>query len=73
MDIKETIKILSITNQICVLDVELDIKILFDKSLKDLNSNEVCLLLLWQMIYTINSVQSMKHTSLDLQLDRVIV
>lgn len=73
MDIKETIKILSITNQICVLDIELDIKILFDKSLKDLNSNEVCLLLLWQMIYTINSVQSMKHTSLDLQLDRVIV
>lgn len=73
MDIKETIKILSITNQMCVLDIELDIKILFDKSLKDLNSNEVCLLLLWQMIYTINSVQSMKHTSLDLQLDRVIV
>lgn len=73
MDIKETIKILSITNQICILDIELDIKILFDKSLKDLNSNEVCLLLLWQMIYTINSVQSMKHTSLDLQLDRVIV
>lgn len=73
MDVKETIKILSITNQICVLDIELDIKILFDKSLKDLNSNEVCLLLLWLMIYTINSVQSMKHTSLDLQLDRVIV
>lgn len=73
MDIKETIKILSITNQICILDIELDIKILFDKSLKDLNSNEVCQLLLWQMIYTINSVQSMKHTSLDLQLDRVIV